>query len=120
MWGGSVGKPKWTRGPWRIEENNRGERTVWAGRGAEARLIVPAGDKLEQNYFLNVVPQEERKANLELIAVATDMYDALKAAVAWLTETLEGKAIPQINGEPGLWLSKANAAIAKAEGRPSE
>ena len=45
-----------------------------------------------------------------------DMYEALKSAVVWLTETPEGKAVPQINGEPGLWLSKANAAISKVKG----
>ena len=69
---------------------------------------------------VNSISFPQMMSYAKLFATAPDMLDALKSAVVWLTETPEGRTIPQIDGEPGLWLSKANAAIAKAEGRSAE
>jgi len=58
-----------------------------------------------------------REDNARLLKAAPRMYEALKEAVAWLTETQEGRNVPQVDGNPGTWLHKAWEALAEAEGR---
>jgi hypothetical protein len=43
--------------------------------------------------------------------------ETLEMAVAWLTQTPEGKSIPQVSGQPGEWLRMALAVIEKIGGK---
>ena len=45
---------------------------------------------------------------------------ALRDAVKWLTGTPQGRAIPQLHGEPGMWLSAATRALTPEPDQPAE
>ena len=39
------------------------------------------------------------------------VWSALQAAVAWLTTTEAGRAVPEVDGQPGRWLAQACRAL---------
>jgi len=80
---------KHTPGPWSIRQES-----VWS-----------VGTDHEMSALVYGCTDEEEEANAHLIAAAPDLLEALKELRDWYRENV------------GLPACKANAAIAKAEGR---
>lgn len=100
-----------TPGPWRVEGN-----AIWAGRGTNARLIIPEGDKLERKYFLSMLPKEEVEANLHLASCAPELLEALKHAKYVLLTDGNTDENGNSHGITKVVLTRIENAIAKAEG----
>jgi len=95
---------KHTPGPWAV---NDGQEVV-ADDGAGTRLLC----RCHAGHY------EERSANARLIAAAPDLLAALKVALEY--QGAVNEALPDGYAPPKLvdaWMTEAEAAIARAEGR---
>jgi hypothetical protein len=96
-----------TPGPWhRNIKPARKYPTIWAGRNTHVAAIVPGHPWGSGNN--KGMSDEELEANINLIAAAPDMYEALKKARV---------AIATWSPAPDEPLEVIDAAIAKAEAR---
>lgn len=87
-----------TPGPWHRNIRAAGKYpTVYAGRNAHIAVVKQAASP------------EETEANIDLIAAAPDLLDALRMIADWADSNV---ADPALNGPLGY----ARAAIAKATG----
>ncbi len=73
-------KTRHTPGPWHIHEDDDVAIDTADGRFI-ARIEADDGKSAEDGY----IPYAEGKANAALIAAAPDLYDACRAAYAYLT-----------------------------------
>jgi hypothetical protein len=113
----SENKAFFTPGPWM--KGNPFDAII-ASPEAEKKMIgkpFPVDKETLEYYGGHVICESVNACNRDLIIAAPDLYEALKHAVAWLTETIEGKSVPQVDGEPGAWLHEARKALDRAEGR---
>lgn len=93
-------RPKHTLGPWFVQESN------YADIGL---LVKPIPGKV----VAVCVPLDEMAANAMLVAAAPELLDALKYALPYLESVVPN---PRDNGTDINCVSRARAAIAKAEG----
>jgi len=61
-----------------------------------------AAKAAEKYYASQFKPSTEREQKLS---------DILREAVDWLQNTPEGRSVPQVNGQPGAWMNKAETAL---------
>lgn len=97
-----MSETKFTPGPWEAVSFNGNSLVV-------TELIV---NEKEAIALLGTCGEKEQ-ANAHLIAAAPDMYEALEAAVSEYGKPGGPWNVPS---EPGTWIDKARAALAKARG----
>lgn len=105
---------KHTLGPWRVGEGGMPSRLnvwdVWAGAQIAHVKRFPVADDVRQ-----IQADAEAEANARLIAAAPDLLEAL----CWMRSCFDehGELRETYDDQCSVSLEKADAAIAKAEGR---
>ncbi len=100
--------PRWTAGPWKVSWENRTvedydpEDAPCEIIGPDGGLIVSAADVFDAR------PEEETAANLDLIAAAPEMYEALEAALPFVIEATGPQSDTGIRLKIERALEKAN------------
>jgi hypothetical protein len=98
-----------TPGPWKIvapsirEPHGVNGAKIWGANDAPVCQIPRRADR----------PLDRKRADLNLIAAAPEIYEALRGLLAEITEY---QTINSLGGENNHWQDKARAALAKAKG----
>ena len=110
-----------TPGPWRVEQFDWDDRS----QDGDVNYFATVYGKTEKGHdFIladmcgtetGTYAKSQGEADAKLIAAAPDMYEALKACMEWIANTVESGAIEEFDHENvGVW-KLAEAAIHKAE-----
>jgi hypothetical protein len=94
-----------TQGPWKAEG-------VWEAEGSNGGWSVDAGD-VEVAFLYHTETRTDAEADANLIAASPELLEALRDMVASYDGLRDVVTSPVVLGK----LAKADAAIAKAEGR---
>jgi hypothetical protein len=103
-------------GPWR--KGNTCDSVI-SDTEISVKGLLEFREECLEYYGGYLVAESIAPENIDLISAAPELLEALEMAVSWLTNTPEGRSIPQVNGQPGEWLEKAREVIVKAKGEKS-
>ena len=107
-----MSETKFTPGPWDLFEVGNKIKHLCPAKDGTSLLTVSLEyitDDNEATYFGSVY----NPADAHLIAAAPDMYEALEVAVSEYGKPGGPWNVPS---EPGTWIDKARAALAKSRG----